>query len=65
MGKPRFGARCWRSVIAALVLGLALEATAQPAFDRPPVRFPASAILPADLIRGFHHHAAEEVVNDG
>ena len=61
-------ARASRSRIAigaVLVLGLARGAPAQAVYEVPPVRLQASAILPADLIRGPNHQVAEEVLNDG
>lgn len=48
-----------------VVFGLALGVAAQPAHEASPVHLQASAILPADVMRGPNHQIADEVVNDG
>lgn len=47
------------------VLGLARGVPAQPIHEVPPVRLQASAILPANLVKGPNHQVAEEVLDDG
>ena len=66
VARDRAHAARWGGTIGvAFVLGLALGAPAQPAYEVPPVRLRASAILPADVMRGPNHQVAEEVIDDG
>lgn len=52
-------------VMAGLVLSLSLAARAQAPIETPPAPLKASAILPADVVKGPNHQVAEDVVNDG
>src|SRR5262245_8777580 len=64
--RSQCGVGCRRRAIGiAFILLLAFGVSAQPAYEVPPVRLQASAVLPADLIKGPNHAVADEVVSDG